>query len=135
MLLEIVTPEGRMEIRDTTSIALPTGDGEITVLRGHAPLLTLLEPGRLTVQVVGGGRRRFVIGNGSARIGPAQVSLLLMEVCAEEDISHDAAIARLKAAEKALALHESAARPELRDEQWRELRHAQALLALLDERR
>jgi F-type H+-transporting ATPase subunit epsilon len=134
MVLEIVTPEGRREIRDAASVTLQAADGELTVLRGHAPLLALLAAGRLTV-VTREGRRRFVTGAGNARIGPQRVSLLLFDLCAEEDIGRDAAMARLEAAEKALAVHESAAPPELREEHLCELRYAEAMLALLDERR
>ena len=134
MMLEIVTPEGRMEIHGVTSLTLQGGDGELTILRGHAPLIALLEVGRLTVRTHD-GRRRFVTGAGNASIGPERVNLLVFEFCAEEDLDYDTVMQRLEAGEKALALHESAAHPETREEQLRELRQAQAMLALLDERR
>jgi len=50
MLLQLVTLDGVKFEEDAYSIVLPTIDGEITVLRGHMPLLTALKPGTIAIR-------------------------------------------------------------------------------------
>lgn len=49
LLLEIVTPEKKVYDEEIDSVVLPTVDGEIGILPGHIPLITLLAPGELIV--------------------------------------------------------------------------------------
>ena len=50
MLLQLVTLDGVKFEEDAYSIVLPTIDGEITVLKGHMPLLTALKPGTIAIR-------------------------------------------------------------------------------------
>ena len=49
LLLEIVTPEKKVYDEEIDSVILPTVEGEICILPGHIPLITLLNPGNLIV--------------------------------------------------------------------------------------
>ncbi len=50
MKLELVTLDGVKFSADAYSIILPTAAGEITVLPGHEPLMSLLVPGVITIR-------------------------------------------------------------------------------------
>jgi F-type H+-transporting ATPase subunit epsilon len=50
MKLELVTLDGVKFSADAYSIVLPTAAGEITVLPGHEPLMSLLVPGIITIR-------------------------------------------------------------------------------------
>lgn len=43
--IEIVTPERVVATEEVDSITLPTQEGEITILKGHIPLVSVLAPG------------------------------------------------------------------------------------------
>ncbi|HBB37699.1 MAG TPA: ATP synthase F1 subunit epsilon [Candidatus Magasanikbacteria bacterium] len=46
---KIVTPNGVTYEDDIEKVTIPTGDGEITVLESHAPLVSTLAPGEVLV--------------------------------------------------------------------------------------
>ena len=49
LILEIVTPERKVLSEEVEHVVLPTENGgEIDVLPGHIPLMTMIEPGQLT---------------------------------------------------------------------------------------
>ncbi|HVW67025.1 MAG TPA: ATP synthase F1 subunit epsilon [Candidatus Peribacteraceae bacterium] len=50
MYLEILTPDDTMYRGSAESVTMPTGDGEITVLTGHIPLISTLVPGTVIVR-------------------------------------------------------------------------------------
>lgn len=52
--LKIITPEKIVISEAASSIVLPTEAGEINVLPGHIPLLTILTPGEIKVEKDGG---------------------------------------------------------------------------------
>ena len=47
LLLEIVTPEKRVLSAEVDHVVVPTATGEIDILPGHLPLLSILDPGEL----------------------------------------------------------------------------------------
>lgn len=48
--LKIATPERVVYRNDVDSITLPTREGEITVLPGHIPLISVLKPGEIKIK-------------------------------------------------------------------------------------
>lgn len=74
--LEIVTPYGvAWKNDDVQSVTLPTTSGEIEVLAGHIPLITMLSEGAVGV-VVNGHEDDIAIDRGYARIMGDVVSVL-----------------------------------------------------------
>ncbi len=73
---------------EATSVSLFTEMGMITVLPGHAPLLTTLGIGVLTVRQAAGEQQEFAISGGLARVFNNHVLVLTetMEMDAEIDI-------------------------------------------------
>lgn len=47
--LKLIAPDGVKYEQDATAITLPTPDGEIEILPGHMPLVSLLSPGEITI--------------------------------------------------------------------------------------
>jgi F-type H+-transporting ATPase subunit epsilon len=49
LILEVVTPERKVLSEEVDHVVLPTeSGGEIDVLPGHIPVMTMIEPGQLT---------------------------------------------------------------------------------------
>ena len=51
LLLEIVTPESKVYSDEADSVVLPTVEGEMGILPGHIPILTMINPGRAHSQL------------------------------------------------------------------------------------
>jgi len=61
--IEIATTERVVYKDEVEGVTLPTFDGEITVLAGHVPLVTILKPGELVIRKEG-EVRPYAIGGG-----------------------------------------------------------------------
>ncbi len=76
LALEIITPDGVVWHNDSVeSITLPTTSGEIQILAGHIPLITMLEAGGVGA-VINGREEDIAIDRGYARIMGDTVSVL-----------------------------------------------------------
>ena len=76
LALEIITPDGVVWRNDNVeSITLPTTSGEIQILAGHIPLITMLEAGGVGA-VISGREEDIAIDKGYARIMGDTVSVL-----------------------------------------------------------
>ena len=76
LYLEIVTPDGiAWKSGDVDSVTIPTVSGEIQILPGHIPLVTIVEAGDLSVQTKG-GREDLAVDRGYARCISDHISIL-----------------------------------------------------------
>ncbi|MEO2051863.1 MAG: F0F1 ATP synthase subunit epsilon [Allomuricauda sp.] len=50
MYLEIVSPEATLVAGDVTSVTVPGVDGEFQMLENHAPIVSLLQQGKVKVK-------------------------------------------------------------------------------------
>lgn len=101
LLLEIVTPEKRVFSEKVDHVAVPTSTGEIDILPGHIPLLSILEPGELKL---GQGVRSSAIAvdKGFVEIQGDKVSILTEGAIDVEKIDMTAVEQARLAAEKSL---------------------------------
>jgi F-type H+-transporting ATPase subunit epsilon len=77
--LEIVSPE-RLVISDTVkSVVVPGADGYFTVLGEHAPLMTTLKPGFITVEDNAGVSHVYYVRGGFADVSPEGLTILAEE--------------------------------------------------------
>ena len=53
MLLEVVTPDKKVFKGEATSVTFPGSDGEFQVLSGHAPMISALGRGKMTIKASG----------------------------------------------------------------------------------
>lgn len=73
---ELVSPEKILFKDDVESVVIPAADGEMTILEKHAPVMTALRPGVVTVAQSGGKTRRMFVRGGFADVNPAGFTLL-----------------------------------------------------------
>ncbi|MFT6873235.1 MAG: F-type H+-transporting ATPase subunit epsilon [Roseivirga sp.] len=53
MLLEVVTPDKKIFEGEASSVTFPGSDGEFQVLSGHAPMISALGKGKMTIKASG----------------------------------------------------------------------------------
>ena len=59
---ELVSPEKVLFSGDVDSVVVPASEGDMTILKDHAPLMTTLRPGVVDVTTAGRTQRLFVRG-------------------------------------------------------------------------
>jgi F-type H+-transporting ATPase subunit epsilon len=64
--VSVISPEASLYEGDATSVVAPAFDGEVGILTGHAPMMTLLGKGELRIE--GGNARRFAIEGGFLQV-------------------------------------------------------------------
>ena len=102
MKLSIITPERILiDSEEVTRVTLPTTDGEITVLSGHAPVITILNPGEL---VIGNEKetRPLAVSGGCVEITKKSVRILADSAEHVEELDMKRAEEGKKRAEKLL---------------------------------
>ena len=82
--LEFVSPESVLFSGDVDQVDLPGAEGDMGILAGHAPLVTTLRPGVVTI-FRGGAREAVVVTGGFADVGPAGLTVLADRAVARED--------------------------------------------------
>lgn len=103
LLLEIITPEAKACSQEVDTIALPTVTGEIGILPGHIPLITLLAPGEATITRKG-KQTYWAIDKGFAHVSNDTVTLLTEAAAPADAIDLSAVTEAQTRAEKALEL-------------------------------
>ena len=72
---EFVSPESVLFSGDVDQVDLPGAEGDMGIFAGHAPLVTVLRPGIVTIYR-GGAREPVVVIGGFAEVGPAGLTVL-----------------------------------------------------------
>ena len=83
---ELVSPERLLVSAEVESVIIPGAEGEMTVMAHHAPVMTTIKPGVVTVKAVSGGEERYVVFGGFADIVPAGCTLLAESAVAVKDV-------------------------------------------------
>ena len=83
---ELVSPEKLLFSGDVEQVDVPGAEGDFGVLAGHAPMVTTLRPGILTVHAAGGDQKIVVLG-GFAEVSESGLTILadLAEKAADID--------------------------------------------------
>ncbi|HEX6133227.1 MAG TPA: F0F1 ATP synthase subunit epsilon [Longimicrobiales bacterium] len=71
----IISPEKTVFEGEADMVVAPAWDGEVGVLRGHAPMLVLLGAGEMRVRS-GGSEQRFHVSGGFMQVADDVVSVL-----------------------------------------------------------
>lgn len=75
--VSVISPEASLYEGDATSVVVPAFDGELGILTGHAPLMTLLGKGTLVLRSDAAGEpRRFAIEGGFLQVVNDQVRVV-----------------------------------------------------------
>jgi len=89
--LEVMTPDGPVTTAEVSVVILPAADGELGVLAGHAPVVTLLGAGVLAFTDSSGKRVQYWASGGFAHIRENALSALPEECVPLEKLAPAAA--------------------------------------------
>ncbi len=98
---ELVSPAKLLFEGAVDSVAIPGSEGDMTIMAGHAALMTSLRPGVVTIADGKTSRRLFVRG-GFADVNPGGLTILAEQAIPVEDISPEMIAAEMKNAEEDL---------------------------------
>lgn len=103
--LNVLTPERKAVFdKEITEVTVPAHSGEITVLPGHAPLVSTLGTGVLKYKVKGQDKTyKAILSWGYCEVVPQGVNVLAEFMRMPEEVNVEAAQKELTAAEKKLA--------------------------------
>ncbi|HEY2375947.1 MAG TPA: ATP synthase F1 subunit epsilon [Gemmatimonadaceae bacterium] len=73
LTVTVISPEAVLFEGTSESVVAPAFDGEVGILTGHAPMMTLLGRGTLRI---GGAERRFLIEGGFLQVVDNQVRVV-----------------------------------------------------------
>jgi len=79
MTIDIVTPLGRIFKGEVKEATFPGIEGEFGVLEGHAPLITNLQPGVITIKKPDGKEEVIAINWGHVQVSPNSINVLVDE--------------------------------------------------------
>jgi F-type H+-transporting ATPase subunit epsilon len=82
---DLVSPEQLLFSGEVDQVDVPGSEGDFGVFAGHAPLVSLLRPGILTIVEAGAPRRILVFG-GFAEVGPNGLTVLADMATPVEDV-------------------------------------------------
>jgi F-type H+-transporting ATPase subunit epsilon len=99
---EFVSPETVLFSGDVDQVDLPGMEGDLGVLPGHAPMVTTLRPGIITI-FRDGNREPVVVVGGFAEMSPAGLTVLADRAGSREDFDLDLLASDIKDAEEDVA--------------------------------
>ena len=101
--LEIVTLKQTTFSEDVECVTVPGGLGYLGVLAGHAPLLTNVEAGVISIKLPSGSDLKMAVGEGFLVVTPQNTTLLVDTAEKKEDIDVERARAAMDRARERLA--------------------------------
>lgn len=108
MQFKLITPEREFFSGDAVEISIPGTEGDFGVLAGHAPLISTLRPGVVTIHLADGKQQKIAVLGGVAEATPERCSVLAETAKSLEGVTRADAEAALAAAQKAVkdAIHD-----------------------------
>ena len=85
---ELVSPERLLVSEKVEFVVIPGTEGEMTVMANHAPVMSTVKPGVVTVKPVSGAEQKFVVFGGPIRrqLRPHPVLLVGGGGCGSPDL-------------------------------------------------
>jgi F-type H+-transporting ATPase subunit epsilon len=99
---ELVSPTRLVMSGEAEQVDVPGAEGDFGVLPGHAPFISALRPGVLTIRN-GADLKRYFVRGGFAEVHPEGLTVLAETAVPVEDVDREAMAAAIKAAEKNVA--------------------------------
>ena len=100
---ELVSPERLLVSAQVESVVIPGAEGEMTVMANHAPVMTTVKPGVVSLRTAAGADERYVVFGGFADILPSGCTLLAESAVAVKDIDRADLARRIQEAKEDLA--------------------------------
>ena len=123
---ELVSPERILFSGEVVSVIVPSAEGEMTVLAGHAPLVAMLKTGIVFVQTSESSGKEFFVNGGLVEVNQASTTILAEQGRFIEDVDTAVLDAEILTAETRLAgSHNDDEKKRLHDTlvQLREFKH------------
>jgi F-type H+-transporting ATPase subunit epsilon len=125
---EFVSPETVLFSGEVDQVDLPGIEGDLGVLPEHAPMVTVLRPGIVTI-IREGRREAVVVVGGFAEMGPAGLTVLADRAVARDDFDLQSLANDIKDAEEDVADCTDNAQRDKLTRRLDQLRALQAALA------
>jgi F-type H+-transporting ATPase subunit epsilon len=100
---ELVSPARLLFSGDVASVQIPGTEGEMTILPMHAPVLSTLKPGVVTVTRDGGAVEKMFVRGGFAEVNASGLTVLAETAIPLADLDGAAIAAQIKNAEDDVA--------------------------------
>src|SRR5919112_5081639 len=84
---ELVSPERILFSGSVDAVILPASEGDMTVLAGHAPMMTALKTGFLVITDTPGNGRRVLVRGGFADINATGLTVLAERALPAEELT------------------------------------------------
>jgi F-type H+-transporting ATPase subunit epsilon len=99
---ELVSPTRLVFSGEAEQVDVPGAEGDFGVLPGHAPFISALRPGVLTIRN-GADVKRYFVRGGFAEVNPEGLTVLAETAVPVEDVDREAIADAIKTAEKNVA--------------------------------
>jgi len=75
--VDLVAPDGKVWSGTARQVSAPAADGEIGILSGHIPVLSVLRRGELRINPVDGPVLRWIVEGGFLSVDSDQVTVVV----------------------------------------------------------
>ena len=75
--VRLVSAEKEVFKGDAAGVVAPAWDGMVGILPGHAPFITLLGHGEISVDLPGGGSNRYYVAGGVMKVEGDELTVLV----------------------------------------------------------
>jgi F-type H+-transporting ATPase subunit epsilon len=100
---ELVSPERLVFAGEVESVVVPGSEGQFTVLKDHAPVMSTLRPGIIDVLESPSKTLRFFVRGGFADVAPAGLTILADDAVPLEEVDASKIAADIKDADDDIA--------------------------------
>jgi F-type H+-transporting ATPase subunit epsilon len=125
---DLVAPERILFSGEVEAVMLPGTEGDMTVLPGHAPVMTALKTGFVVATNHKGNGERVLVRGGFAEIGAERVTVLASRATPLEELSPESIDREIQQAELARDATEDFEARQRADAAIAQLREARAAL-------
>ena len=123
----LVSPERELVNQEVEMVVVPGSEGDFGVLKGHAPVISRLRPGLVSVTADGAEKRYFVY-HGFAEVTDESVSVLAEDASPVDELEASGLDQRIKNASEDVSVAKDAFEKALAEEN---LNHLQAVKAAI----
>lgn len=95
---ELVSPERLLISESVSEVVIPATEGEMTVMARHAPTMTTIKPGVVTVKLASGQTVKYIVFGGFADITPTGCTLLAESAVQLSELNRETLAKRIEAA-------------------------------------
>jgi F-type H+-transporting ATPase subunit epsilon len=93
---ELVSPEKLVFSGDVEAVVVPGTEGEFTVLKHHAPLISTMKPGIVVIDETPAKKLRLFVRGGFAEVAPSSLTILAEKTIPLADLDAAGLDAELK---------------------------------------